>query len=56
MTRKEHKEMLLLMRTRFTMVSQSAGQILGFELANEFGKGFYESLKREKELKKVLAN
>lgn len=56
MTRKEHKEMLLLMRTRFTMVSQSAGRVFGFELANEFGKGYYLSLKREKELKKVLAN
>lgn len=56
MTREEHKNMLLLMKTRFTMVSQSAGRVFGFELANEFGKGYYESLKRDKNLKKVLAN
>ncbi len=55
MTREEHKNMLLLMRTRFIMVSQSAGDWFAFELANEFGKGYYESLKREKRLKKVLA-
>lgn len=54
MTRKEHKEMLLLMRTRFIMVSQSAGEWFGFELANEFGKGFYEKFKESQ--KKVLAN
>ncbi|QCW23939.1 hypothetical protein AAS21_gp201 [Pantoea phage vB_PagS_AAS21] len=54
MTRKEHKEMLLLMRTRFIMVSQSAGEWFGFELANEFGKGFYKKFKESQ--KKVLAN
>lgn len=47
MTKKERKEMLTVMKEKFILVSQSAGRELAFLLANELGKGYYLSHKKE---------
>lgn len=49
MTRKDRKEMLTAMREKFILVSQSSGTELAFILANELGKGWYASHKKENE-------